>query len=114
MAELQKQSGTVLRPYKLRPEELAEQQQWAEDSLVSIKDLPESWDWRNPGGSGQNFVGPVINQGACGSCYAVAVSEMISSRMRILANNPALPRTSPDRVIKCAMYAQGCHGGFPY
>merc|ERR1712167_467610 len=24
------------------------------------------------------------------------------------------PNISADRVIKCAFYAQGCHGGFPY
>jgi cathepsin C len=112
MAELQMQSGTVLRPYKLRPEELAEQQSWAQDSLVDISDIPAQWDWRNVGG--KNFVGPVRNQGSCGSCYSVAVSEMVSSRMRILANDPSKPRLSPDRVLKCAMYAQGCHGGFPY
>jgi len=112
MSEMQRMSGTVLRPYKLQPMDLEQQQSWADDHLVEIVDLPKQWDWRNVGG--KSFIGPVSNQGACGSCYSVAVSEMISARMRIVANDPTLPRTSPDRVLKCAMYAQGCAGGFPY
>merc|ERR1711904_635055 len=34
--------------------------------------------------------------------------------MRILSGDKKKPNISADRVIKCAFYAQGCHGGFPY
>jgi len=96
---------------------------------IDISNLPKAWDWDNVAGEG-SFLGDVINQGDCGSCYSVAVSEMVSSRMRILKKHimkqshasesdmlvemDSLPRTSPDRVIKCGIYSQGCQGGFPY
>jgi len=112
MLEVQQSMGTVLPHYKLQPEDRADQQRWAQDELINVGDLPESWDWRNVGG--QNFVGDVVNQGSCGSCFAVATAEMISARLRILSQNKKKPNVSADRVIKCAFYAQGCHGGFPY
>lgn len=112
MVEVQRRMGTVLPHYKLQPDDRVEMQQWANDELINVSDLPEAWDWRNV--DGQNFVGAVVNQGACGSCFAVATAEMIASRIRILTKNKQKPNISADRVIKCAFYAQGCHGGFPY
>jgi len=112
MAEIQQNMGTVLKHYKLKPSDRAEQRQWANDELIDVGDLPKSWDWRNA--AGKNYVGKVRNQGPCGSCYSVAVSEMITARMRILQKKPDAPSTTPDRVLKCAQYAQGCNGGFPY
>lgn len=112
MVEVQRNFGTVLPHYKLQPEDRSEQQLWANDELIDVSDIPDSWDWRNVGG--QNFVGPIINQGSCGSCFAVATADMLSARMRILSGNKKKPNFSADRVIKCAFYAQGCHGGFPY
>lgn len=111
MEDLTQRMGTVLNDYKLRPSDRAEQQLWAsEEAMVDIYDLPKSWDWRK-----HNVVDPVINQGQCGSCYAVATAEMIQSRMRILgAKKKQVATISPDRVIKCAFYAQGCKGGFPF
>merc|ERR1711924_397458 len=70
------------------------------------------WDWRNVGG--KNYVGEVINQGSCGSCYSIAVGEMISSRMRVLKKDETAAKVSPDPVLKCSFYAQGCQGGFPF
>jgi cathepsin C len=112
MAELQRQSGTVLRPYKLQPEDRSDQQSWANDDLIDVSDIPENWDWRSA--KGVNYVNEVINQGACGSCYSVAVAEMISTRIRILTKNQVKDPISADPVLKCAFYAQGCQGGFPY
>jgi len=111
MHELEKRMGTVLHPYKLLPSDRAEQQRWAaEEEMVDISDLPAEWDWTKHG-----VVDSVINQGACGSCYAVATAEMMQSRMRILgAKKKDVNTISPDRVIKCARYAQGCNGGFPF
>uniref|UniRef100_A0A8C6FKF4 Dipeptidyl peptidase 1 n=1 Tax=Moschus moschiferus TaxID=68415 RepID=A0A8C6FKF4_MOSMO len=77
-----------------------------------ILHLPKSWDWRNV--HGINFVTPVRNQGSCGSCYSFASMGMMEARIRILTNNTQTPILSPQEVVSCSPYAQGCEGGFPY
>ncbi|XP_047372792.1 dipeptidyl peptidase 1 isoform X1 [Sciurus carolinensis] len=77
-----------------------------------ILNLPASWDWRNV--RGINFVSPVRNQESCGSCYSFASMGMLESRIRILTNNSQTPILSPQEVVSCSEYAQGCEGGFPY
>uniref|UniRef100_A0A3Q3EJA6 Dipeptidyl peptidase 1 n=1 Tax=Labrus bergylta TaxID=56723 RepID=A0A3Q3EJA6_9LABR len=74
--------------------------------------LPERWDWRNV--SGVNFVSPVRNQASCGSCYSFAFMGMLEARVRILTNNSESPILSPQQVVSCSEYSQGCDGGFPY
>ncbi|XP_029373229.1 dipeptidyl peptidase 1 [Echeneis naucrates] len=74
--------------------------------------LPEYWDWRNV--DGVNFVSPVRNQASCGSCYSFATMGMLESRIRILTNNSETPTLSPQQVVSCSEYSQGCDGGFPY
>ncbi|XP_007900501.1 dipeptidyl peptidase 1 [Callorhinchus milii] len=74
--------------------------------------LPESWDWRNI--NGVNYVSPVRNQGACGSCYSFSSMGMLESRIRILTQNMQTPILSTQQIISCSNYSQGCDGGFPY
>ncbi|XP_017286474.1 dipeptidyl peptidase 1 [Kryptolebias marmoratus] len=74
--------------------------------------LPEHWDWRNV--NGVNFVSPVRNQASCGSCYSFATMGMLEARVRILTNNTDAPVLSPQQVVSCSEYSQGCDGGFPY
>ncbi|KAM4589195.1 dipeptidyl peptidase 1 [Fundulus diaphanus] len=74
--------------------------------------LPEHWDWRNV--NGVNFVSPVRNQASCGSCYSFATMGMLEARVRILTNNSDAPVLSPQQVVSCSEYSQGCDGGFPY
>merc|ERR1712168_1640607 len=82
--------------------------------LTRLRDLsmPASWDWRNI--SGVNYVSPVRNQGNCGSCYAFASMGMLEARMRIATNNTQTPVYSPQYIVSCSRYSQGCDGGFPY
>ncbi|XP_075402545.1 dipeptidyl peptidase 1 isoform X1 [Tenrec ecaudatus] len=77
-----------------------------------IVHLPLSWDWRNV--RGNNFVSPVRNQASCGSCYSFASMGMLEARIRIATNNSQTPIFSPQEVVSCSQYAQGCEGGFPY
>jgi len=79
---------------------------------VSKSDLPESWDWRNV--SGVNYVSPVRHQGGCGSCYAFSSAGMLEVRIRIATNNTQQPILSPQHVVSCSQYSQGCQGGFAY
>jgi cathepsin C len=74
--------------------------------------LPESFDWRNV--SGVNYISPVRNQGSCGSCYAFASMALLESRYRIMTNNLERLVFSPQDVVQCSEYSQGCDGGFPY
>ncbi|XP_048350174.1 dipeptidyl peptidase 1-like [Sphaerodactylus townsendi] len=74
--------------------------------------LPTSWDWRNV--NGVNYVSPVRNQESCGSCYAFASMGMMEARIRVLSNNTQTPILSPQQIVSCTEYAQGCNGGFPY
>jgi cathepsin C len=74
--------------------------------------LPNEWDWRKV--DGQNFVPAVRNQQNCGSCYAFGSLGMIEARFRIASNNTLQPSFSPQDVVDCSEYSQGCDGGFPY
>merc|ERR1711998_9798 len=75
--------------------------------------LPRSWDWRDV--DGKNFMEPVIDQGECGSCYAVAVADMITARVAVQTNNSVRIPLSAQEILGCgAKYQQGCDGGFPF
>ncbi|WGG50622.1 C1 family peptidase [Rugamonas sp. DEMB1] len=49
---------------------------------------PAEYDLRNVGG--QNFVTPVVDQSACGSCVAFGTVAAIESRLRVQRGNPDL------------------------
>eukprot|EP00118_Oscarella_pearsei_P028816 m.3010 g.3010 ORF g.3010 m.3010 type:complete len:457 (+) comp9006_c0_seq1:42-1412(+) len=75
-------------------------------------DVPDELDWRDV--NGMNYVSPVRNQGGCGSCFAFASMGMIEARERILTNNSVQNVYSPQDVVSCSEYSQGCEGGFVY
>ncbi|XP_012939419.1 dipeptidyl peptidase 1 [Aplysia californica] len=77
-----------------------------------VSDLPANFDWRNV--KGQNYVSPVRDQEACGSCYAFASMGMAEARVRIQTKLSQKPIYSPQDVLECSEYAQGCGGGFSY
>ncbi|XP_076832491.1 dipeptidyl peptidase 1 [Brachyhypopomus gauderio] len=74
--------------------------------------LPEHWDWRDV--NGINYLTPVRNQASCGSCYSFASMGMLEARVRVQTNNTQQPILSPQQVVSCSQYSQGCDGGFPY
>ncbi|PVD24760.1 hypothetical protein C0Q70_15246 [Pomacea canaliculata] len=80
--------------------------------LEAVSLMPEAFDWRDVGGI--NYVSPVRDQGSCGSCYAFASMAMNEARVRIMTNNTEQPVFSPQDVLDCSPYSQGCDGGFPY
>jgi len=72
--------------------------------------LPRTWDWRNV--DGVNYLDPVIDQGECGSCYAVATTHMLSARHRIRQQDPTIEPFSISFPLYCSEYNQGCNGGY--
>ena len=84
----------------------------SEEIQMAARQLPDSFDWRNR--DGVNFVSPVRNQAQCGSCYAFASMAMMEARLRIITNNTLQVVLSPQDVVGCSEYSQGCEGGFPY
>ena len=84
----------------------------SEQVRLAAQSLPESFDWRDR--NGVNFVSPIRDQAQCGSCYAFGSMAMMESRLRILTNNTLQVVLSPQDVVSCSNYSQGCEGGFPY
>jgi len=73
--------------------------------------LPKNFDWRNEEG---NIVTDVVSQGSCGSCYAIAMVDAITMRLRVLTKGQDQTLLSPQNVVSCSDYNQGCEGGYPY
>jgi len=74
--------------------------------------LPDNWDWRSI--NGVSYVSPVRNQAQCGSCYAFGTLGMLESRINIMSNFQRLMTLSPQGIVSCSFYSQGCNGGFGY
>jgi len=74
--------------------------------------LPENFSWRDV--NGVNYDSPVRNQGECGSCYAVAAISVFESRLKIKSKGATSLQFSPQEVVSCSRYNQGCDGGYPF
>ena len=60
----------------------------------------DSIDWRNV--QGTNWLGPVLNQGNCGSCVAFAAVATLEAQYRINSALPWLaPSFSPQQLFSC-------------
>jgi len=74
-----------------------------------IANANDSVDWRTKG-----VVGPVENEGQCGSCWAFVTAESIASACAI-AGGGKYVLLSVQQIIDCSFsYGnQGCNGGLP-
>lgn len=60
----------------------------------------DSFDWRNA--NGINWLGPIMNQGNCGSCVAFAAVATLEAQYRINSGLPWLtPNFSPQYLFSC-------------
>jgi C1A family cysteine protease len=68
-----------------------------------------SVDWRNQ--NGINWLGPVMNQGNCGSCVAYSTTATLEAQVSISAGLPWLhPTFSADQLFACG--GGGCDSGW--
>lgn len=95
-----------VRPQRSRPADVSD------EVLRLASQLPSEFDWRDV--DGINYVSPIRNQGDCGSCYAFGSMAMLESRLRIMTRNELQVVFSPQDIVGCSKYSQGCEGGFPY
>lgn len=73
-------------------------------------DLPESFDARQ---EWPNCIHPIRDQKSCGSCWAFAASEVLSDRICIATKGETDVILSPQHLVSCDPFDQGCNGGFP-
>jgi len=59
-------------------------------------------------------VGPVNNQGQCGSCWSFSAAESIQSAWAVAGKG--LPQLSEEQLVQCSgsFGNEGCNGGWPY
>ena len=79
--------------------------------------LPKKWDWRNV--EGINWLPPIRNQGACGSCWAFSAVGTIEGTYNIEHNLPgANTDLSEQQLVSndgmCCGYCGDCGGGLPH
>eukprot|EP00741_Cyanophora_paradoxa_P000824 tig00000444_g795.t1 len=128
--ELRRRAGArpFVRPLRL-PGTPGEEARRQETELIR-RSLPPSFDCaRRPatlgaaceGAAGRERGGvnydsePVRDQLFCGSCYAFAATSALNARRHIAAGGyHRPPPLSPQSVVSCNPYSQGCEGGLPY
>lgn len=85
--------------------------------LSDIKQLPTNFSWKD-----YNFLSPPLDQGHCGSCWAMSSTSSLADRFMIkeqkdsLVLNPLPTIICTDKECRKAensQCTQGCGGGFP-
>ena len=100
---------------------------WLRDMPRAVRDprpdelkysgLPPAFDWSDKTSTAPSgYIEPMRDQLTCGSCFAFAGTSMLAARARIKNSsyNEANLMLSPQSVVSCTGYAQGCSGGFAY
>jgi cathepsin C len=92
-----------------------------EDKISDLEKEHPTFDWRDYQGNKWNS--EPMDQGACGSCYSIAMSYVLQARANIALfkaaekagkKMPTPIELSSGSVLSCSYYNQGCEGGYPY
>jgi C1A family cysteine protease len=92
----------ILRAQTPGPETLMAE---SDHDLRFLQTAPTSFDWRTKGA-----VGPVKNQGSCGSCYAFSVAANLEGLYAIKYQK--LLSFSEQQIVNCDSKNLGCNGGW--
>jgi hypothetical protein len=106
-AARRKRLGNLSFSGALPLETAAGQTSTAQDPVTGSS--PATLDWRANNG---NFVTPVRDQGACGSCWAFATAAAMESRYLISSNRPGLDLNLSEQVLVSCSGAGNCNGGY--
>lgn len=71
--------------------------------------LPSAFSWKE---EMPECLGPIEDQGECGSCWAFASSGLLADRFCIHTNGEFKTRFSVQEMVNCNYENFGCAGGF--
>lgn len=70
---------------------------------------PDIWSWQQ-----QGVVGPIKDQGSCGSCWTFSTAGNIESLNYMKDKSQGFTTMSEQQLIDCDKSNFGCGGGWPY
>lgn len=79
----------------------------AQALMDQAPDVPEEWDWRTVPGLEVQFQGNLINQGACGACWAVATATALGDRYAIALQKMGWTITKP--IVPSPLQLASCN-----
>ena len=71
--------------------------------------MPKEYSFKDIGG--YNFLQPVRDQSACGSCFTTSFVAVIESRLNLMYGH-AMPQVSMQFILSCNYLNEGCEGGW--
>jgi len=71
--------------------------------------IPNTFDSRT---TWPKCVGPIRDQGQCGSCWAVSAAESLSDRFCVGTNSTTIVALSSEELVACDTTDYGCEGGY--
>jgi len=74
-----------------------------------VNDIPEQFDARTKWPECSDIIGTITNQLSCGCCWAMASSSVLSDRVCIATG--VKQRLSPQYMVSCGRFTDGCRGG---
>lgn len=80
----------------------------------SNDDIPANWDAAEAFPQCAKVINTLVDQSACGSCWAMAVSSAASHRLCIASNGAITTQLSARDLLSCCTSCGfGCQGGYP-
>ena len=71
--------------------------------------MPLDFSWRE---KMPECLGPIEDQGECGSCWAFSSSGLLADRFCIHTEGDIKTRFSPQEMVNCNYENYGCAGGY--